>query len=88
MTALEARLCKALKGTQVYKVFAVAPNEQHSAFEFQAVDNAIRCCFFLTSEGFRIDKVKLPGGREVNGEDILETMLDGIDATRIRLKSA
>ena len=72
----------------MYKVYAVAPNEQNSAFEFQAVDNAIRCCFFLTSEGYRIDRVKLPNGQEVNGEDILETMLTGIDATRLRLNCA
>ena len=69
----------------MYKVYAVALSEQNAAFEFQSVDNAIRCCFFLTSEGYRIDKVKLPNGLEVDGEDILETMLAGINAIRLRL---
>ena len=72
----------------MYKVYAVAPNEQNSAFEFQSMDNAIRCCFFLTSEGYRIDKVKLPSGHEVNGEDVLEAMSAGIDTTRLRFKCA
>ena len=69
-------------------MYAVTPSELNSAFEFQTVDNAIRCCFFLTSEGYRIDKVRLPNDQEVNGEDIVEAMLTGIDATRLRLKCA
>ena len=72
---------------QVYTVsYAVVPNDQRFSFEFKTIDNTIKCCFFLTSKGYQIDRVTLPNGLEVGGESIRETMLAGISATQSLLK--
>ena len=73
--------------TQFYTVYALALDEQRLALEFQSIDSAIKCCFFLTAEGYRLEKVTLPDASEVDGKDILEAMSAGISAARLRLTS-
>ena len=71
----------------MYKVYAIAPcTEQVTVLEFRSTDNAIRCCFFLSAEGYQIDQVTLPNGSKISGDQITETMLAGVSAARTLLK--
>jgi hypothetical protein len=74
-------------GSGMYRVYRYV-EEGESVFEFEKMDNAIRCCFFLRSEGYRIEKVVLPTGHVVNGGDIMRAVVNGVNATRLLLKSA
>ena len=71
----------------MYKVYATAPNtDQVTVLDFLSMDNAIKCCFFLSAQAYQIDKVTLPSGSEVKGDRIIQTMSAGIRATRVLLK--
>jgi hypothetical protein len=71
----------------MYKVYAIAPNTTEvTVLEFPTRDSAINGCFYLCGRAYRIDKVTLPSGNEVKGEQIVRTMSSGIRATRVLLK--